>query len=36
MGSTVILLFEPQRMRWHPEVRAGSVVRLGQSLGILA
>ena len=36
MGSTVILLFEPQRVRWHPEVCAGRVVRLGQSLGILA
>jgi phosphatidylserine decarboxylase len=36
MGSTVILLFEPRRVRWHSEVCAGSVVRLGQSLGILA
>jgi phosphatidylserine decarboxylase len=33
MGSTVILLFEPNRVRWHPWVHAGSVVRLGQSLG---
>jgi phosphatidylserine decarboxylase len=33
MGSTVILLFEPARARWHPAVRSGSVVRLGQSLG---
>jgi phosphatidylserine decarboxylase len=35
MGSTVILLFEPGRVRWQPEVRAGTVVRLGQSLGTL-
>jgi len=33
MGSTVILLFEPNRARWQSGVRAGSVVRLGQSLG---
>ena len=33
MGSTVILLFEPNRARWHSEVRAGREVRLGQSLG---
>jgi phosphatidylserine decarboxylase len=36
MGSTVILLFEPNRARWNPNVRAGSVVRLGESLGSLA
>jgi phosphatidylserine decarboxylase len=36
MGSTVILLFEPNRVRWHPEVHAGSVVQLGQSLGVIA
>jgi phosphatidylserine decarboxylase len=36
MGSTVILLFEPNRARWHPEVRAGRVLRLGQSLGRLS
>jgi phosphatidylserine decarboxylase len=36
MGSTVILLFEPNRARWHREVHAGSVVRLGQSLGVVA
>ena len=36
MGSTVILLFEPNRARWNPHVRAGSVVRLGESLGSLA
>jgi phosphatidylserine decarboxylase len=36
MGSTVILLFEPNRVRWHPQVHADSVVRLGQSLGVIA
>jgi len=36
MGSTVILLFEPNRVRWHREVHAGTVVRLGQSLGIIS
>jgi phosphatidylserine decarboxylase len=36
MGSTVILLFEPNRARWHPQVHAGSVVRLGQSLGVVS
>jgi phosphatidylserine decarboxylase len=35
MGSTVILLFEPNRVRWHREVRAGAAVRLGQSLGLI-
>jgi phosphatidylserine decarboxylase len=35
MGSTVILLFEPNRARWHPSVRAGCEVRLGQSLGVI-
>jgi phosphatidylserine decarboxylase len=33
MGSTVILLFEPNRARWLPRVRAGAIVRLGRSLG---
>jgi phosphatidylserine decarboxylase len=36
MGSTVILLFEPNRVRWHPWVRAGSAARLGQTLGAIA
>ncbi len=36
MGSTVILLFEPRRARWNPAVHAGAVVRLGQSLGVIA
>jgi phosphatidylserine decarboxylase len=33
MGSTVILLFEPKRVEWHPLLRAGSVVQLGQPIG---
>jgi phosphatidylserine decarboxylase len=36
MGSTVVLLFEPNRVRWSPEVRAGSEVTLGRSLGVVA
>ena len=36
MGSTVILLFEPNRARWAPELRAGSEVRLGRPLGVVA
>ena len=35
MGSTVILLFQQDRARWLDEVRAGAIVRLGQSLGSL-
>jgi phosphatidylserine decarboxylase len=35
MGSTVILLFEPGRARWHPLLRSGSVVQLGQAIGQL-
>jgi phosphatidylserine decarboxylase len=35
MGSTVILLFQKDRARWHTEVRAGATVRLGQALGYL-
>jgi len=33
MGSTVILLFEPGRARWHPLLRAGAIVQLGQVIG---
>ena len=36
MGSTVILLFQKDRARWHDDLRAGATVRLGQSLGTLA
>jgi phosphatidylserine decarboxylase len=35
MGSTVILLFQRNRARWHVDVRAGATVRLGQSMGSL-
>jgi phosphatidylserine decarboxylase len=35
MGSTVILLFQRNRARWHAELRAGAIVRLGRSLGSL-
>jgi phosphatidylserine decarboxylase len=33
MGSTVILLFEPNRAQWHPLLREGSVVQLGRAIG---
>jgi phosphatidylserine decarboxylase len=33
MGSTVILLFEPDQIQWHPLLRAGSVVQLGRAIG---
>ncbi|MGO9515105.1 MAG: archaetidylserine decarboxylase [Steroidobacteraceae bacterium] len=36
MGSTVILLFEANRARWHPLLHAGSVVQWGQTLGSVA
>ena len=36
MGSTVILLFEPGRIRWHPLLRAGAVVQLGSAIGTRA
>ena len=35
MGSTVILLFEPGRVRWEPQLGPGSEVRMGQPLGVL-
>jgi phosphatidylserine decarboxylase len=33
MGSTVILLFEPNQVGWHPLLCAGAVVKLGQTIG---
>lgn len=33
MGSTVILLFQPNRTHWHPLLRAGSVVQMGRPIG---
>jgi len=35
MGSTIILLFQKDRARWHAGIRAGATVQLGQSLGSL-
>ena len=35
MGSTIILLFQRDRARWHDGIRAGATVKLGQSLGSL-
>jgi phosphatidylserine decarboxylase len=35
MGSTVILLFQRGRARWHETVHAGATVKLGQSIGSL-
>jgi phosphatidylserine decarboxylase len=35
MGSTVILLFQRDRVRWRDDLRTGTTVRLGQSLGCL-
>ena len=33
MGSTVIVLFERGRVHWHPALRPGAIVQLGQALG---
>lgn len=33
MGSTVILLFEPGRIRWSAELRPGTVLQLGKVIG---
>ena len=33
MGSSVILLFEPGRMEWLPDLTEGSQVKMGQALG---
>lgn len=33
MGSTVILLFEPERIRWMPSLRPGAVLQLGEIIG---
>ncbi len=35
MGSTVILLFQRHRARWNADLRTGTAVKLGQSLGTL-
>ena len=33
MGSTVIVLFEPGRVRWEGWLQAGATVRMGQRIG---
>ncbi len=33
MGSTVIVLFGPDKVRWEREIQAGATVRMGQRLG---
>lgn len=35
LGSTVILLFQPDQVRFDPSLKAGQTVRMGQSLGEL-
>jgi len=35
MGSTVILLFAPNRIDWVKQLQAGAPVQLGQPLGQL-
>lgn len=36
MGSTVILLFGPQRMQWEARLTAGQPVRMGEAIGRLS
>lgn len=33
LGSTVVLLFEPGRVEWREDLRAGDMVRMGEALG---
>lgn len=33
LGSTAIVLFGPEQMKWAEELSAGSAVRMGQALG---
>ncbi len=33
MGSTVVLLFEPNRVRWAPHLAPGAMVRMGEAIG---
>ncbi len=33
LGSTVVMLFEPGRVDWNADMRAGDTVRMGQALG---
>jgi phosphatidylserine decarboxylase len=36
MGSTVIVLFGPGKVRWESEIKLGATVRMGQRLGKMA
>ncbi len=36
MGSTVILLFEPGRVRWEPTLLAEAKLKLGERIGVIA
>ncbi|WP_235902149.1 archaetidylserine decarboxylase [Pontixanthobacter gangjinensis] len=36
LGSTVVLLFEPGKVHWSPELKAGHTLRMGQSIGTFA
>ena len=36
MGSTVVLLFEPKRVRWAAHLAPGAVVRMGRAIGEFA
>ena len=36
VGSTVILLCAPGRVRWDASIREGAKVRVGQALGVAA
>lgn len=36
LGSTVVLLFEPGKVEWTPDLKAGDTLRMGQSIGTLA
>ena len=33
LGSTVVLLFEPDRVEWDADLKAGDAVRMGQAIG---
>jgi phosphatidylserine decarboxylase len=33
LGSTVVVVFEPNAVRWEPPLRDGTTVLMGQALG---
>jgi phosphatidylserine decarboxylase len=35
LGSTAIVLFQPQTLTWQQNLQANSVVRMGESMGTL-